>query len=107
MTAAMTIINSTRHTVISRRSRHCLLAVELTARFASTDSGRAGNASGGGAFPSILFSALRIELNGILLQTCAVCSYWDIGILSYTIVKETLIIKSLAGEMPRNEQDPF
>lgn len=74
MTAAITIINRTRHTVIIRRSRHRLLAVELTARFASTDSGKAGNASGGGAFPSILFKALRIELNGILLQTCGVYS---------------------------------
>jgi len=71
MTAAITTINSTRLSVIIRRSRHRLLAVELTARFASTDSGRAGNASGGGDFSSILFKALRIELNGILLQT-----YW-------------------------------
>ena len=50
--------------VIIRRTRHRFLALELTAFLASTDSGSAGNASAGGGCPSILFSALRIELNG-------------------------------------------
>lgn len=68
MTAPMAIISTTRVIVIIRRSRHRFLAVELTACFASTDSGRAGNASGGGDCPSILFKALRIELKYSILQ---------------------------------------
>jgi hypothetical protein len=71
VTVAMTTINRTRPADMTRRSRQRFRAVELTTFFASTDSGRAGNASGGGDCPSILFKALRIELNGVLLQ-----SYW-------------------------------
>lgn len=85
MTAPMAIITTTREIVIIRRSRHRILAVELTASFASTDSGRAGNASGGGDCPSILFKALRIELNGLLLQALEGCSYWNAGILDYWV----------------------
>jgi len=81
----MAIITTTRVIVIIRRSRHRILAVELTASFASTDSGRAGNASGGGDCPSILFKALRIELNGLLLQALEGCSYWNAGILDYWV----------------------
>jgi hypothetical protein len=39
---------------------------------ASTESGREGNDSGGGDFPSILFRALRMELNIMILQICRV-----------------------------------
>jgi len=38
----------------------------LIASFASTESGRAGNDWGGGDCPSILFKALRMELNFIV-----------------------------------------
>jgi hypothetical protein len=71
VTDALTTINRIRQTDMTRCSRQRFRADELTACFTSTDSGRAGNASGGGDCPSILFKALRIELNGILLQ-----AYW-------------------------------
>jgi len=76
MTAITTSTSATRPTVINLRSSHRLLAFELTVCFASTESGRAGNDLGGGDCPSILFKALRIELNGIILQNIFNTDYW-------------------------------
>ena len=68
MTIVKTIASRIRLTVIYLLRSHRFLAFEVTARFASTVFGRAGNDWGAGACPSIRFKALRMELNGILLQ---------------------------------------
>jgi hypothetical protein len=55
----------------------------LIACFASTESGRAGNDWGGGGCPSILFKALRMELNYSILQNCVIFANWNVGMLEY------------------------
>jgi len=42
-----------------------------------------GNDWGNGACPSILFKALRMELNGLFLQACGIRSNWNAGMLEY------------------------
>jgi len=68
MTAIPTMTSRTRPTVINLRRRHRRPAFELTACFASAESGSAGNDLGGGDCPSILFKALRMELKMTILQ---------------------------------------
>jgi len=73
----------TRPTVINLRRRHRLPAFELTACFASAESGSAGNDLGGGDCPSILFKALRMELKMTILQNCMIFANWNVGMLEY------------------------
>ena len=81
--AIPTITSRTRPTVINLRSRHRLPAFELTACFASAESGSAGNDLGGGDCPSILFKALRMELKMTILQNCVTFSDWNDGLTLY------------------------
>jgi hypothetical protein len=83
MTTVPTTISRTRPAIISLRSSHRLLVPELTACFASTDSGRAGKDLGGGGCPSILFKALRIELKMRILLNRMLFEYWNVGMLKY------------------------
>ena len=72
MTAIPTMTSRTRPTVINLRRSHRRPAFELTACFASAESGSAGNDLGGGDCPSILFKALRMELKMTILQNCII-----------------------------------
>ncbi len=70
MTAIPTMTSRTRPTVINLRRSHRRPAFEMTACFASVESGSAGNDLGGGDCPSSLFKALRMELKMTILQNC-------------------------------------
>ena len=87
-TAVPVITSRIRPTTIDLRSSQFLLALELTACFASIESGRAGNDCGGGDWPSIRFNALRMELKSIILLNASILligmlEYWNIRMLGF------------------------
>jgi hypothetical protein len=86
MTAIPAMTIRTRPTVINLRRCHRLPAFELTACFASAESGSAGNDLVGGDCPSILFKALRMELKMTILQNCVFFCNWNIPVTKFASV---------------------